>query len=317
MERITVGVVGAGVLGSHHARLYAQSSKAMLVGIYDSNRDTARRVARGLNTQAFSSISELVDRVDCLSVAVPVDKHYEIARSLFEQRKHILLEKPLAMTVQEGQELIDLAQKNRLVLQVGHVERYNPVMTYLEEKIKEPRFIEAHRLAPYPEDRPGLKPRGTEVNVVLDLMIHDIDVALYLAKSAVERIDAVGISVISDNEDIANVRLLFSNGCVANLTASRVSSEYVRRIRIFQTGLYLSLDYQHQQGHIYSLLDKKMHRESIPIKKYNALQKELDIFLDCIITARKSSTIPQTQTSAESALDALSVAERINQLIMR
>lgn len=316
MERITVGVVGVGVLGSHHTRLYAQSAKAMLVGVYDSNPDTASRVAGELNTRAFASIAELAELADCLSVAVPVDKHYELTRSLLEQKKHVLLEKPLAMTVKEGQDLIDAAQRNRLVLQVGHVERYNPVINYLEEKVDQPRFIEAHRLAPYPEERPGLKPRGTEVNVVLDLMIHDIDVALYLAKSEIKTIDAVGISVTSDNEDIANARLLFSNGCVANLTASRVSSEYVRKIRVFQTGLYLSLDYQHKHGHICSLLDKKMHRESILIKKYNALEKELDVFLDCIVTARKNSTISRTQTSAESALAALSVAEQINRLMM-
>ncbi|MFM1547765.1 MAG: Gfo/Idh/MocA family protein [Lentisphaeria bacterium] len=313
MGPVRVGVIGVGVLGQHHARLYRECPDSELVGIYDSNPASSQTAAAEFETTAFATIDELVDAVDAVSVAVPTTLHHAIATDLLQRGCHVLVEKPLAATVEQGRELVALAQQNKLTLHVGHVERYNPVITYLEQRIDNPRFIESHRLASYPPPRPGMLPRGTEVGVVLDLMIHDIDIILHLVNSEIERVDAVGIPVLSPTEDIANARLKFTNGCVANITASRVSMERMRKIRVFQSNAYLSLDYQERTGEIMLLDGPSINREPVPIDDHNALEKELHAFVNCTRTALDTGEVPVAANSAENGLRALEIADQVMQ----
>lgn len=312
-ETIRVGVVGVGALGKHHARLYKECAGAQLVGVYDRQAETAAAVAAELGVPAFATIEELAAQVDGLSVAVPTDRHHAVAKPLLAQGKHILVEKPITVTATEGEELVQLAAARNLVLQVGHVERYNPVIECLDRTPGDPRFIEAHRLAPYPPLRPGLRPRGTEVSVVLDLMIHDLDVILYLVRSPVRQVDAVGVAILSPSEDIANVRLTFENGCVANITASRVSVERMRKIRVFKTAAYLSLDYQTQKGEMVVLDLPKMAltRTEVPVMAANALQLELQDFVNCVRVNKETGKAPQPKVSGAAGLQALRLAEAI------
>ena len=297
MGKVKVGVAGVGALGHHHTRLYQQCNSANLVGVFDVNPDQARKIASEFSTQAFSSLKCLADAVDCLSVAVPTQLHYQEVLFLLEMGKHVLVEKPLTVTVDDGKELLDYAKKHNLILHVGHVERYNPVITYLQKKIYDPRFIEAHRLAPFPPPRPGMLPRGTEVGVVMDLMIHDIDIILNLVNSDIQSVNAVGIPILSSSEDIANVRMTFTNGCVANLTASRVSQEYLRKIRVFQQDAYLSLDYQEKKGDIVVKDGVSMKREPVPIEGHDALAMELDFFINTCLNTMKTGVLPDSNES--------------------
>ena len=311
-DRIRLAVLGTGSLGKEHARIYAElaaASQIVLAGVFDSSPETARKVGAKHNAPVFNSAAELAGAADALSVVTPTVTHFEFARTLLQQRKHVLVEKPMTDNTAQAAELVALAQKNNCVLQVGHVERFNPVFKYLESAAPEPRFIETHRLSPYPA-------RSTDIDVVLDLMIHDLDVVLAFVKSPVTSVDAVGIPVLSKSEDIANARLHFANGCVANLTASRVSPERMRKIRVFSGGAtpsYISLDYRAQEGFIYriardgeeesSMLKKVLAaklgvgrdstivsefagkcivREPVPIAKEEPLKLELQHFIKCV-----------------------------------
>lgn len=314
MARVKVGVVGVGALGRHHTRLYSMLDDAELVGVFDSNTEQATAIAAEFGCQAFASQEELATAVDAVSVAVPTDLHRDVVSQLLATPLHVLVEKPLADTVDAGRALVDLAAKHGVILAVGHVERYNPVITYLESKIREPRFIESHRLAPYPPPRPGLQPRGTEVGVVLDLMIHDIDIILHLVNSPVKSVDAVGIPVLSASEDIANARIRFDNGCVANLTASRISPERMRKIRVFQSDTYLSLDYQEMNGEIVTRIGSDIQREPVPIVGQNALQQELTDFVRCIANDDGSGLGAPRVTGAHGLM-ALEIADEITQQI--
>lgn len=311
MAAVKVGVIGVGALGTHHARLYKECANTDLLGVYDINPEQAATIAERFDTRPFDEIMTLADQVDALSVAVPTDKHFEVVTDLLNAGKHVLVEKPIASSVVQGRQLVNLAAEKQLVLQVGHVERFNPVITYLEKNLQNPRFIEAHRLAGYPPPRPGLPPRGTEVGVVFDLMIHDIDIILHLVKSEVERVDAVGIPVLSPTEDIANARLTFANGCVANVTASRVSQELMRKIRVFQGDAYLSLDYQEHKGEICLLKGLEVVREPVPISEHNALLKELEDFVRCVGIANETGTVPEPAVSGQHGQRALEIADRI------
>ena len=323
-SNVRVAVVGAGSLGKEHARIYAQLAAAGqvdFVGVYDAVADTARRVAARHQVKSFDSISQAA-ACDALSVVTPTSTHFAIARPLLQQGRHLLVEKPMTNNAAEAAELVQLAQQHRCVLQVGHVERFNPVFKYLESVATEPRFIETHRLSPYPA-------RSTDIGVVLDLMIHDLDVVLAFVKSPVTQVDAVGIPVLSASEDIANARLRFANGCVANLTVSRVSPERMRKIRVFSSGTapsYISLDYRAQEGYIYriarageaesSLLKKllaskdttivsefagkRIVREPVPIAKEEPLKLELQHFVACV---RAQQTPMVSGESAKRALD--------------
>jgi predicted dehydrogenase len=230
-------VVGVGYLGRFHAQKYAALPECELTAVVDIDTEVAARVAAELGTRALSDYRELCGQVDAVSVVTPTDSHAEIATALLRTGAHVLVEKPIAQSVQQAQQLIDAARENGLVLQVGHLERFNPAILAAEPLLARARFIECHRLAPFKE-------RGTEVNVVLDLMIHDIDLVQMIIGSPVATLDAVGTPVFSGEIDIANVRLNFENGCVANVTASRVSLKTERKLRVFHDGGYLSIDLQ-------------------------------------------------------------------------
>jgi len=237
MKKIRAAVVGVGYLGRFHAQKYAALSQCELTAVVDINAEVASRVAAELGTRALTDYRELCGQIDAVSVVTPTDSHAEIATALLRTGAHVLVEKPIAHSVEQAQQLIDAARANGLVLQVGHLERFNPAILAAEPLLARARFIECHRLAPFKE-------RGTEVNVVLDLMIHDIDLVQMIIGSPVATLDAVGTPVFSGEIDIANVRLNFENGCVANVTASRVSLKTERKLRVFHDGGYLSIDLQ-------------------------------------------------------------------------
>ena len=335
-DPLRVAVIGTGSLGKEHARIYAELASAReldFVGVYDASRENAERVAQKTGTTVFASVADAAAASDALSVVTPTSTHFEIARELLRMGKHLLIEKPMTNDSVQAGELVKLAHDHQLLLQVGHVERFNPVFQYLRTVATQPRFIETHRLSPYPA-------RSTDIGVVLDLMIHDLDVVMAFVDSPVTSIDAVGIPVLSKSEDIANARLRFANGCVANLTASRISPERLRKIRVFSGGphpSYVSLDYRAQEGFIYrlakghesesSLLKKllaakestivsefggrKIVREPVPILKDEPLRLELKSFVDCV----KSSRSPVV--SGESAKRALDVAFEIARQIQQ
>jgi len=269
---VKVGVAGVGHMGKEHARIYAESKGAELVGVHDSNPETARKIAEKCKTRAFGSLEEMVEAVEAASIVTPTTTHLAIAAPFLKKGRHVLVEKPIAMDTVEARELVHLAEKHGAKLAVGHVERFNPALAALEERLGRPRFIEAHRLSPYPG-------RSTDIGVVMDLMIHDLEIILHLVRSPVKSVDAVGIPVLSKGEDIANARIRFENGCVANLTTSRISPEKLRKIRVFQDDAYLSLDYMKQEGEIYKRLDGKITREKIPVIKGEPLKNQLEEFL--------------------------------------
>ena len=271
-QKVKVGVAGVGHMGKEHARIYAELAEAELVGVHDSNPETARKIAAKCRTRAFASLAEMVEAVDAASIVTPTMTHLAIAEPFLRRGKHVLVEKPMAMDTAEARKLVDLAEKHGAKLAVGHVERFNPVLAALEERLGRPRFIEAHRLSPYPG-------RSTDIGVVMDLMIHDLEIILHLVRSPVTSVDAVGVPVLSKGEDIANARIRFANGCVANLTTSRISPEKLRKIRVFQDDAYLSLDYMKQEGEIYKKLEGKITRDKIPVMKGEPLKNQLAEFV--------------------------------------
>ena len=279
MTKLRVGVVGVGHIGSNHARLYAAQSNAEFTAIYDTDRAKAEQLAAEHGVRASGSLAEFLDQVDAASVATPTNSHFEVARQLIERGKHALVEKPIADNPAEATELARMAAERQVVLQVGHVERFNPVLSALEQRLSHPRFIEANRLSPYPN-------RSTDIGVVLDLMIHDLEIILHLVRSPVQTIDAVGVPVLSRGEDIANARLRFENGCVANITSSRISPERMRKIRVFQEDAYLSLDYQAQTGEIYRRIATGIERDQVEIEREEPLKQQLAAFVECAATGR-------------------------------
>lgn len=314
---IKVGVIGVGALGRHHTRLYNINKKAQVVGIYDVSPETARNVGQEFNLKVFSDIEELAAGCDALSVAVPATRHCEITLPLLKAGKHVLVEKPLATTPEEGRAMVEEAAARGLVLGVGHVERFNPAMDFLEKYARDTRFIEAHRLAQYPPPRPGQHRRGTEVSVVLDLMIHDIDLVLTMVDAEVERFDAVGIPVLSQTEDIVSVRIKFRNGSVANMTASRVSQEPQRRFRIFQEKCYISMDYGNHSGMVLRKNRVGLARKDISLNEKNALAEELDDFLRAVRETRNNGVLSQTKVPGSDGLKALQLATDIQNEIRR
>jgi len=274
MKNLRVGVVGVGHIGKNHARLYAETKAADFTAIYDTDASNAAQVAEQYKVRAAESLGEFADLVDAASIATPTSSHFAVAQPLLEKGKHLLVEKPIAEDMAQASQLAELAARRQLVLQVGHVERFNPVLSALEERLTHPRFIEAHRLSPFPN-------RSTDIGVVLDLMIHDLEIILHLVRSPVQTIDAVGVPVLSRREDIANARLRFENGCVANITSSRISPERMRKIRVFQEDAYLSLDYQNQTGEIYRKVGGGIDRAEVEIEKEEPLKRQLLSFIEC------------------------------------
>lgn len=308
-KKLRVGVIGVGSLGINHARIYAMLPECELTGILDTDLERAQHVADTYGVKAYNTLDGLLADIDAVSVVVPTHLHYDVASQIIRAGKHLLVEKPITATTSEAEDLVRLADDADVILQVGHIERFNPVMEYLEAAARNPRFIEAHRLAPYPPLREGNQPRGTEVNVVLDLMIHDIEVILHLVRSPVREVRAVGVPVLSSSEDIANVRLEFNNGCVANITASRISPERMRKIRVFLDDAYISLDYQKQAGEVFRHTPEGIDRADVPIEKGEPLANELKSFVNCV--ANRGSP----KVSGEHAAEALKLAAHVTQLM--
>jgi predicted dehydrogenase len=330
-----VAVLGVGSLGKEHARIYAGMAAAgeiVFSGVYDVVAETARRIAQQYGVPAFETVAAAAAASDALSVVTPTNTHFALAAPLLQQGKHLLVEKPMTELSEQATELVQLAQHAHVILQVGHVERFNPVFHYLQNVAAHPRFIETHRLSPFPA-------RSTDIGVVLDLMIHDLDVVLAFVPAPVTSVDAVGIPVLSASEDIANARLRFANGCVANLTVSRVSPERMRKIRVFSGGTapsYISLDYRAQEGFVYriarddeaesSLLQKlflskhaavvsefagkRIVREPVPLNKGEPLRLELESFIACV-KARSAPVV--SGVAGKLALDlALEITRQIH-----
>lgn len=282
MANINVGVVGVGYLGSLHARVYSQLKNANPVCVCDIDKKKAKKIAKKYRLWYFPDYRTLFDKVDAVSIAVPTSLHYKIAKDFLNNGIHVFIEKPITQTVEEAQELIDIANSKNLTMQVGHIERFNPVVRAVEPYLKAPRFIECHRSGPYTK-----KKRVKDVGVVLDLMIHDIDIILSLVKSEVKNIEAVGISTISPYEDIANVRLNFKNGTIADITASRMTKEEVRKIKISQKDSHITLDYLHLDAHIVRKIDGRIVKERIKLEKKEPLKLELKSFISSIQNGTK------------------------------
>ena len=301
-QKIRAGVVGVGAIGKNHARIYSEIESADLVAIFDADSDAAQKIASSYGGKVASSIEEFVDLVDVVSVATPTSTHRSIGEMLLNKKKHILIEKPIADTTDDAQALVNLASEMGCVLQVGHIERFNPVLDEIEERLKDPRFIEVHRLSPFPN-------RSMDIGVVLDLMIHDLEIVLHLVKSKVLSIDAVGVPVLTNREDIANARIRFESGCVANITASRISPEKMRKLRVFEGESYLSLDYQAQEGQFYWKDGMEIKVEPVQVEKDEPLKLELEAFVECSAAGRRPAV------SGQEATAALDIAIEITELI--
>jgi len=299
---VKVGVVGVGAIGRNHARLYSELPTADLVGVYDADQERARAVAEEFGTEAAPSLEALIERVDAASVSTPTVTHREMATDLLGAGKHVLVEKPISDSVDDAKAMIDLANELGLIMQVGHIERFNPVMSQLEARLTAPRFIECHRLSPFPK-------RSLDIGVVLDLMIHDLEIVLHLVNAPVASIDAVGVPVLTRREDIANARIRFEDGCVANVTASRISPERMRKIRVFQEDAYLSLDYGDQSGWIYRRDGMEIAREAVEVERDEPLKCELAAFVGCAARGE------QPKVSGQQGAAALDVALEITRAI--
>lgn len=319
MEKLSVGVIGVGHLGKLHTKMFKQIENCELVGVCDSNPEQTKSVAAEFDVKAFYSIDDLLSKVKAVSIAATTSAHFEVAKKCLENNIHVFVEKPITATIEEAEKLVEISKNKNLKLQVGHIERFNPGLISLDSYISEPRFIQTDRLSQF-------NPRGTDVAVVLDLMIHDIDIILSLIKSNVKQIDANGVAVVSDHIDIANARIQFENGAVANVTASRISQKKMRKMRIFQKDHYISLDFVTGVSEVYRLqpVDQSAQPNSISFgeigvgdkkkrlvyeqpehKEINALNYELQLFVDSVLYDKK------IVVSGEDGLRALKVAEII------
>lgn len=321
--KIPIGVIGTGHLGSLHAKMYAEIPSVELAGVFDEDRARADAVAKECGTRSFATIDELFDAVKGVSIVTPTRTHASIALRAIERGIHAFIEKPITTTIPEAEAVVALSAKKNVKVQVGHIERFNPAILALEKYNVRPMFVESHRLSQF-------NPRGTDVAVVLDLMIHDIDIILSLVGSPVEKIEANGVSVVSDNLDIANARLQFANGCVANVTASRISQKKMRKMRMFQKDAYISVDFSEGIAEVFRLVDeddpsalstmmlgkiesgakhRKIVYEQPEIKDVNALRYELELFAGAIAGDR------QTVVTAQEGLQALQIAHDIMERI--
>jgi len=308
-DTVRLAVIGVGVHGARHAAAFCGMPGVELVGVADTNEATARVVAETCKTTAVTDFRPLLDRVDAVSIAVPASRHFEVAGACLQRGIHVFLEKPIAETTEQASSLVELVRGKPIVFQIGHVERFNPAITALERLVRRPRFIEAHRLSAY-------SPRITDVGVVMDLMIHDLEVILHLVGAPVTGLSATGVNVLSRTEDIANARLEFANGCIANVTTSRVSPEPMRKIRLFQEDAYISLDYYAQEGLIYRKQDDRIVSEPVPTKKGQPLELELAAFVECVRQGGEPRVGGEQATRAlELALDILRDIARRNECL--
>jgi predicted dehydrogenase len=319
MNKLNVGVIGTGHLGKLHVKMFNEIDNCNLIGIYDSDDAQAKLVSGEFNVKVFDSVDSLLKNVDAVSIAATTIAHYDLAKQCLNTGKHIFIEKPITATIPQAEEIVELAESLKLNLQVGHIERFNPALISMEKYIFDPKFIQTDRLAHF-------NPRGTDVAVVLDLMIHDIDIILSLIKSQVKNIEASGVAVVSDNIDIANARIQFENGAVANVTSSRISQKKMRKMRIFQRDGYVSLDFITGESEVYRLLPvdqnvdpnflsfgeigvgkkkKRLVYEQPVQKEINALKYELQLFPDSILKNK------EPVVSGADGLRALKIAKII------
>jgi predicted dehydrogenase len=323
MEKVRIGVVGTGHLGNLHTKMFAQITNVDLVGVFDADTEKAQKVAAEHGTKAYASLDELLRDIQAVSIATTTTTHYDVACQALDRGLHTFIEKPITETIDQARKLVALAEKKNVSIQVGHIERFNPAILALEQYKIAPLFIESHRLAQF-------NPRGSDVAVVLDLMIHDIDLILSLVKSRVVRVDANGVSVVSGSEDIANARLQFENGCVANVTASRISQNKMRKMRLFQNDAYISIDFSQGLSEVFRLVDEgdpnvkptmmlgKIDQgtrkriivyEQPEVKEVNALKYELELFAKSV----QEGTEPPV--TGRDGLQALEVAQEILRMI--
>lgn len=319
MEKLKVGVVGTGHLGKLHTKMFKSIDNCELIGIFDSNPGQVKIVSEEFGVQSSDSLEHLLNNVDAVSIAATTTAHFQIAKKCFEKGIHVFIEKPITATIPEAEEIVEIAKQKGLILQVGHIERFNPALVSMEKYMLEPKFIQTDRLAQF-------NPRGTDVAVVLDLMIHDIDIILSLVKSDVKEVHANGVAIVSDHLDIANARLQFENGAVANVTASRISQKKMRKMRIFQQDGYIALDFITGTAEMFKL--QSLNEETLPSqisfgeigvgdkkkrlvyeqpqqKEINALQYELQLFVNSVLNNQ------QPTVTGEDGLRALKVAEII------
>ncbi len=290
---LKVGVLGAGHLGKIHLRLLKQSEKYNLIGFYDADETNGKKVEAEFGYKFFDSIESLIDAVDVVDIVTPTLSHYDCAKQAIAKGKHIFIEKPITNTVEEAEHIRELLSEHNLRGQVGHVERFNPAFLAVREDIKSPMFIETHRLAEF-------NPRGTDVPVVLDLMIHDIDIILSIVKSKVKNVSASGVSVISDTPDIANARLEFENGCVANLTASRISLKRMRKARFFQKDAYISVDFLEKKCEVVKMKDAPENPGDFDMVLQNAEGVKKQIYFDNPKIADNNSILDELETFANA-----------------
>lgn len=303
MNKTNIALIGCGFLGQRHLKtLHALKNKANIVAICDHHLEHAKALHWQYHVPVVQDYREITEPLDAVSICTPTTTHFEIASYFLNKGINTFVEKPITFNLQEADELIRLAEQKNLKLQVGHVERFNSAFTAIEPIAQDPLFIECHRLNLFPN-------RSLDIGVVMDLMIHDIDIVLGLVKSPIKDIQAVGINVLTDKEDIANARLTFANGCVCNITASRISPEVTRKIRMFTKNAYISLDYAKQEASVYSKDERGIHKKSLPIEKEEPLKKELEHFLDCVREDKRP------KVSGVEGRDALKVALEINQKI--
>ena len=312
-NRLKVGVIGVGALGRHHARLYAQSVNAEVVGIFDVQKANAEKVGAEFNLPVYDTWQELAEKCDALSVAVPATYHSSTVIPLLEMGKHVLVEKPIDADIEGAEKMVACAEKNNVVLGVGHTERFNPAMDYFETLNAEPYFIDINRLANYPPSRPGLHPRGTEVSVILDLMIHDIELVLAMVKSEVKSFETVAAPVLSPGEDFASVRICFANGSSANITASRISPVPMRQVNIFSKNMTCSLDFGSPKGRISTVENGVLEHKEVAFAEKNALADELEDFIRAVKATKASGKVVPTKVPGTAGLAALKLAIAIEE----
>lgn len=303
MKKLRVAIIGIGHLGSRHLKCYSELlDKVELVGMCDIKEDRTLKLAEHYKVPFFTDYRELAGKIEAAVICVPTESHHEIGKYFLEHGTHAFIEKPVTTTLEQADELIAIAKKNGLILQVGHVERFNSAFQSILHFAANPLFIECHRMNHFPN-------RSLDIGVVMDLMIHDIDIILGLIRSPIEEISAVGVNVLTPLDDIASVRISFANGCVCNLTASRISEEVMRKIRIFQKDTYISLDYVAQEAFIYRKYENRILKHALPIEKQEPLKRENEHFLDCVLNKK------QPLVSGHEGREALKVALDITSLI--
>ncbi len=308
MSKVKIAVIGIGYLGEFHAQKYKANKNADLIGIVDTNKQRSEEISNRIGVKSYNDYKSIIDQVDAVSIVVPTNLHYKIAKFFIENKKHVLIEKPFASNTAEARKLKKISEKNKTILQIGHLERFNKAFVELKDKVKNPLFIECNRISPF-------KIRGTEVDVIMDLMIHDLDIIMSINKSKIKNIQASGISVLTSKTDIANARIVFEDNCVCNLSSSRISDKIERKMRVFQKNSYFSLDYQNSSLGTYKKIKNKnavsIEKKEKSFPQNDSLKDEIDSFVKCIKNNKKAVV------DASDGLNALTYALKISNLIKK